>query len=137
MKFFLKNNVVYAFEADGSQDHLITGEFIAMTAEQIDRHINPLKYMSEDEKYQLYLRTLRSLTRRQFRRVLVLNGYDLDQIRATIMAIEDTQLRQLTLVDWDDADTFERQDESLIMMAGMLGMSEQQVNTMWEQALTL
>lgn len=108
-----------------------------MTNDEIDRHENPHKYLSEDEKYQVYLNGLRSLSRRQFRRVLVLNGFDLDAIRAKILEIEDDQTRQLTLIDWEDADTFERLNPSLIMMANMLGLNEEQVNTMWEQALTL
>lgn len=83
------------------------------------------------------LKSLTSLTRRQFRRVLVQNGYDLDVIKAKILEIEDTQTRQLTLIDWEDADTFERLDTSLIMMAEMMGMSDDQVNAMWEQALTI
>lgn len=136
-KFFKKNNTVYEFEEDGSQDHLITDEFVAMSEAEIDLHLYPEKYLSEDEKYQVYLNGLRSLSRRQFRRVLVLNGFDLDAIRAKILEIEDDQTRQLTLIDWEDADTFERLNPSLIMMANMLGLNEEQVNTMWEQALTL
>lgn len=83
------------------------------------------------------LSKLKPLSRRQFRRVLVQNGYDLDVIKAKILEIEDTQTRQLTLIDWEDADTFERLDTSLIMMAEMMGMSDDQVNAMWEQALTI
>lgn len=86
---------------------------------------------------ELEIKMLTPLTRRQFRRVMVLNNFDLDEIRAKIQEIEDPKLRQLTLIDWDDSDTFERLNESLVLMAEMLGMSEQQVNTMWKQALTL
>ena len=83
------------------------------------------------------LKALTPLTRRQFRMVLVLNGYDLDEIKAQILAIEDTQTRQLTLVEWEDATTFERDNASLVMMAGLLGLNDDQVNAMWKQALTL
>ena len=37
-----QNNEVYAYEADGSQDHLI-GDKTAMTAEEVELHINPPK----------------------------------------------------------------------------------------------
>ena len=80
---------------------------------------------------------LKPLTRRQFRMVLVLNGYDLDEIKARISAIEDIQTRQLTLIEWEDANTFERTSPSLMMMAGLLQLNEDQVNAMWEQALML
>lgn len=82
-------------------------------------------------------RKLTPLTRRQFRMVFILNGYDLDAIKAKILEIEDTQTRQLTLVEWEDATTFERDNASLVMMAGLLGLNDDQVNAMWKQALTL
>ena len=80
---------------------------------------------------------LKPLTRRQFRMVLVLNGYDLDEIKAQILAIENIQTRQLTLVEWEDGNTFERTSSSLGMMANLLGLTDDQVNAMWKQALTL
>lgn len=83
------------------------------------------------------LKALTPLTRRQFRMVLVLNGYDLDEIKSQILAIEDIQTKQLTLIEWEDANTFERTSPSLVMMAGLLQLNEDQVNTMWKQALIL
>lgn len=51
MKYFKKNDdSVWAFESDGSQDEFITHEFTAMTAEEIDRHLNPQKYFTDAEK---------------------------------------------------------------------------------------
>lgn len=83
------------------------------------------------------MKLLTPLTRRQFRMVFILNGYDLDAIKAKILEIEDIQTRQLTLVEWEDATTFERDNASLVMMAGLLGLNDDQVNAMWKQALTL
>lgn len=43
MKYYKnKNNEVYAYEDDGTQDHLI-GSKTLMTAEEVDTHINPPK----------------------------------------------------------------------------------------------
>ena len=43
MKFYKDiDNGVYAYEEDGSQDHLI-GDKILMTAEEVEAHINPPK----------------------------------------------------------------------------------------------
>ena len=86
---------------------------------------------------EIELKALTPLTRRQFRMVLVLNGYDLDEIKAQILAIENIQTRQLTLVEWEDANTFERTSPSLVMMAELLALNDSQVNDMWKQALTL
>ena len=40
MKYYKQNNEVYAYELDGSQDSLI-GDKVAMTAEEVEAHINP------------------------------------------------------------------------------------------------
>ena len=42
MKYYKQNNEVYAYELDGSQDHLI-GDKVPMTAEEVEAHINPPK----------------------------------------------------------------------------------------------
>lgn len=43
MKYYKDtNNTVYAYELDGSQDHMI-GDKVPMTAEEIELHINPPK----------------------------------------------------------------------------------------------
>jgi hypothetical protein len=53
------------------------------------------------------------------------------------MEIEDNMTRQIALIEWEDATTFERDNASLVMMAGLLGLDDDQVNAMWKQALTL
>ena len=42
MKYYKYNSEVYAYELDGSQDHLI-GDKVAMTVAEIETHINPPK----------------------------------------------------------------------------------------------
>lgn len=43
MKFYKDiNNEVFAYEEDGSQDHLI-GDKVLMTSEEVEAHINPPK----------------------------------------------------------------------------------------------
>lgn len=78
-----------------------------------------------------------ALKRRQFMRVLVLNGFDLDQIESEINQIQDTQTRQLALIDWKDATEFWRTDETLLMVANLLGLDSARIDAMWTQALTL
>lgn len=51
MKYFKKNDgSVWAFEVDGSQDELITAEFTVMTKEEIEHHLYPELFFSEEEK---------------------------------------------------------------------------------------
>lgn len=78
-----------------------------------------------------------ALTRRQFRLALVTNGYNLADIEAVINSIEDATQRQITLIEWQDGTTFERNSQSLIAMAAMLDLSKAQVDTLWAQGLML
>jgi len=42
MKYYKdKNNEVYSFESDGSQDSYIKPDMVAMTAVEVDAHLNP------------------------------------------------------------------------------------------------
>lgn len=41
MKYYRQNNEVFAYDDDGSQDHLI-GNKVLMTAEEVEAHINPI-----------------------------------------------------------------------------------------------
>ena len=78
-----------------------------------------------------------ALTRRQFRLALVLNGYNLSDIEALINEIEDVAQRQVTLIEWQDATTFERNSSSLLVMAGLMQLNKEQVDALWSQALSL
>ena len=80
---------------------------------------------------------LKPLTRRQFRLVLVMNGYNLADIELLIdQTIDDIQ-RQIIQIEWQDATVFERNSSSLLAMAALLGVSSAQIDTLWSQALTL
>ena len=47
MKYYKNiNNEVFAYEEDGSQDHLI-GNKVLMTAEEVEAHLNPPKTEAE------------------------------------------------------------------------------------------
>ena len=83
------------------------------------------------------LAAMPNLTRRQFRLVLVLNGYDLANIETLINSIEDPMQRQITMIEWQDATTFHRTNPSLITMAGLMGLDAETVDQLWTQALTL
>ena len=80
---------------------------------------------------------VKPLTRRQFRLALVANGYNLSDIEALINQIEDVVQRQVTLIEWQDATTFERNSSSLLDMAGLMQLNKEQVDALWSQALSL
>ena len=78
-----------------------------------------------------------ALTRRQFRLALVMNGFALADIEAVINSIEDATQRQITLIEWQDATVFERNNSNLLTMANLMGLSSAQIDELWEQAVTL
>ena len=136
MKFYKKNGEVYAFEVDGSQDELITEDYLAMTDEEIDRHINPDKYLTEAENYNNYLKSLPPLTRRQFKLALLANNL-LDVIDNTIASIADPLVKAHITIEYTESTEFVRTSDSVKYMLNILDLTEEQANTIWEQALTL
>ncbi|WP_436660651.1 hypothetical protein [Acinetobacter sp. P1(2025)] len=78
-----------------------------------------------------------ALTRRQFRLALVLNGYNLADIELLINQIADQTQRQIIQVEWQDAATFERHSNNLLVMADLMGMDKPTVDALWTQALAL
>jgi hypothetical protein len=78
-----------------------------------------------------------ALTRRQFRLALVLNGYNLADIELLINQIADQTQRQIIQVEWQDATTFERHSNNLLVMADLMGMDKPTVDALWTQALAL
>ena len=136
MKYFKCENDVYAFELDGSQDHLISDQHIPMTADEIDRHINPENYLSDEEKEQLRLIQFKPLTRRQFKLALLENGL-LETVEQIIESIEDPTVKARIQIEYSESERFERTNQSVQYMLGVLGLTSDQVDEMWRYAITL
>lgn len=136
MKYYKLENQVYAFEADGSQDDYIKPEMVLMTSEEVDKHINHEKYLTEEQKYNIYLNSLKPLTRRQFKLVLLEDNL-LDELELAINNIEDKTTRTRMQIEYTESTEFKRDSESTLLMCQLLNLSEEQINTMWEQGLTL
>lgn len=128
MKYYKLNEEVYAFEADGSQDEYITDEMIAMSDEEVEAHLNPV--ISDEEKRA----RLPVLTRRQFKLALLENNL-LSTIEIAINAIEDNYTRTKMQIEYQEATKFHRTSEAVIYMCNMLGLTDEQVDVMWQEAL--
>ena len=77
-----------------------------------------------------------ALTSRQFRLALVTNGYSLTDIEALIEQIPDEMQKQIIKIEWQDATTFIRSSPNILVMADLMGLSAEQVDALWSQALT-
>ena len=100
-----------------------------------DKTKNPIKYFSEEEKLAYKRSQYPKLTRYQFMRGLLENGYKSSDIEAKIMLIEDEYTRELTMLGFKDAGYFERNDSSIGVMRDVLGKTDLEIDEFWEQCL--
>ena len=136
MKYYKLNDQVFAFENDGSQDEYITQDMVRMTSSEVDKHLNPKKYMTDEQLYEIYVKSLRPLTRRQFRLALLDNDL-LDDLETAISNIEDTAEKRRIDIEYTESDKFARTSESVKTMFTLINQTEDQINELWEKALTL
>ena len=128
MKYYKLNNQVFAFEADGSQDSFITDQMVKMTDGEVDRHTNPEKYLSDSERLQLARERMQKLTPIEFDIKLVDAGL-YDQVQELITS--DIKLR----IAYTRATFFSRTDPFIDQARIALGLTDEQVDTIWEISL--
>lgn len=92
---------------------------------------------TEEEKLAYKRSQYPKLTRYQFMRGMLENGYKSSDIEAQILLIEDEYTRELTMLGFKEATTFFRTDESIKIMQSVLGLSDEKVDELWEYALHL
>jgi len=136
MKYYKKGSEVFAFEDDGSQDEYIVEDMIRMTPSEVDKHLNPKKYMTDEQLFDIYVKSLKPLTRRQFKLALFANNL-LELIDTTIAGIADPLVKAHITIEYTEATEFVRTSDSVKYMLNILDLTEEQANTIWEQALTL
>jgi len=77
------------------------------------------------------------LTARQLRLGLIGGGFSLSQVAEAIDAIPDPQQKAVAEIEWQYAAQFERLHPLIEQVSGALGLSQEQIDAMWEQALYL
>ena len=91
---------------------------------------------TEEEKYATYLTQFTPLTRRQFKLSLLENGL-LDTVEQMIGAIEDPVLKSRIQIEYSESERFERTNDSVQYMLGVLNLSSEQVDDIWLHAMKL
>ncbi len=124
MKYYKLNKDVYAFELDGSQDDYITNDMVKMTDDEVDRHINPEKYLSDIEKVQLNRERMLTLTPIEFDIKLIDAGL-YDQVQELIQS--DVKLK----IAYTRATFFSRTDPFIDQARIALNLTDEQVDEMW------
>lgn len=92
---------------------------------------------TDQEKLEYTRSQYPSLTRYQFLRCLLENGYKPSDIEAQILTIEDELSRELTLLGFKEATNFVRTDDSILAMQSVLNLTDERVDEMWRYAMTL
>ena len=124
MKYYKLKDVVYAFELDGSQDNLIAKDMIKMSDDEVDRHVNPEKYLSDIEKAKLNRERMPTLTPIEFDIKLVDAGL-YEQVQNLIQS--DIKLK----IAYTRATFFSRTDPFIDQARIALNLTDEQVDEMW------
>lgn len=105
----------------------VNGELVDLTPAEIteieDLRANPEKPPVPD------------LTMRQFRLALISAGLD-DDVDAALAAMPGTA-GKLARAEYEYASTVSRSNSLVASLAGALGLTDEQINTLWDNALTL
>lgn len=78
----------------------------------------------------------KDLTPRQMRQVLVLNNISLDSIDVILNSLPEPQ-KSLAKIEWEYSVAVRKDNPLISQLASALGLSAEQVHTMWKMAETL
>ena len=154
MQKYIKNDLseIRYFEEGGVVgDWIDLNQYRLMTEAEVLKHETPrptvfhtewdgiawVDSRSEEEKLTHKRSQYPKLTRYQFLRCLLENGFKASDIEAQIQTIENEFSRELALLGFKEATSFVRTDESIIAMQTILGLSDEKLDELWEYALAL
>ena len=127
MQKYIKNDFseIRYFDGDVSvSDYIDLNQYRLMTDDEIDRHENPEKYLSDEEKAQLNRERMPTLTPIEFDTKLVDAGL-YDQVQELIQS--DVKLK----IAYTRAIFFSRTDAFIDQARIALGLTDEQVDEMW------
>lgn len=73
------------------------------------------------------------ISQMKLRMQLILGGYSISLIEQAIQSIPDTIQREIVSTKWEKAVVFERTDPTLNAMASMIGISQDQLDTIFKE----
>lgn len=122
------SNVAYFDDGIEVSNYLDLKEYRLMTDDEIEHHENPEKYLSDEEKAQLNRERMLTLTPIEFDIKLVDAGL-YDQVQTLIQS--DIKLK----IAYTRATFFSRTDLFIDQARIALGLTDEQVDTIWESSL--
>ena len=136
MNYFKRQNDVFAFNDEEVELGWVEADMIAMSDGEVERHRFPEKFLNAAEKREKYLKSLKPLTRRQFKLILLKHDL-LDKVSEGLAKIEDKTLRMQAQIEFEDSTMFERLNPTLLLLYKAMGISESKLDSMWEEGLKL
>ena len=136
---FVPTGVNYAIVGGGvlPTDHEFRDAWVIddnlLTNSNVDSAVITLNQTTVEE---IKLKRTPTLTRRQFKLVLSENEL-LTVVETAISSIADIKLRERIQIEYSESTEFVRTSDSVKYMLSVLNLTEEQVNAMWEQAITL
>jgi hypothetical protein len=94
------------------------------------------KHQAEFDAWRGISQVPRIITARQIRLAMVGGGISLDQISAMLEQL-DEPMRSIATISWEYASEFYRDDPLLVAMAPMLGLSDEQIDTLFNEGAKL
>lgn len=123
MKLFFKENEIYAYSDTQIKNGLSDG-LTELTSDELDKHLNPEKYLSGEEKAHLNRQNMPTLSPIEFDIKLVDAGL-YDQVQGLIQS--DIKLK----IAYTRATFFSRLDPFIDQARIALNLTDEQVDVMW------
>lgn len=119
MKYYTKDSVIFAFESDGSQDNLITEEFVPLSNSELQLLLTPPVIAPL------------SVSPRQIR--MALTQMNLRTQVETLVSQGSQDLKDW----WEFSTEFVRTHPQVLSMAAAVGATEEQIKSIWTLAASL
>ncbi|MGU3575632.1 hypothetical protein ACLBWZ_08865 [Brucellaceae bacterium C25G] len=129
-----RGRAVYAYRASDTYSPLtpLISKWLDDNNPEILPYVVPSSPTSEEERAQMP-----PLTRRQLRLTLLRSGIPLAHVEACIAAMPEGLEKQEAEIEWADASQFSRLHPTLLLVVDGLNLTAEQVDKMWEYALTV
>lgn len=122
------------FYFDDNQQGLVTNQMQVMSDVEVDRHLNPQKYMSAQQRTELKAMSYRNISKLQLKLTLLSEGL-LANFESYIAKIQDTTEKLKAEITYTDSASFSRQGDFIVTAFTALGFTSEDINSFWEKAI--
>ena len=133
-KYYKTESSVFFFEDD--QLDLVTPTMQLMTEVEIDRHLNPVKYLTAQER-SLFEASLKMPINKVQLKLALLSSGKLLEFEAFIASIQDPTEKLKAEITYTDSVYFNRLDTFIITAFTALGFTSEDLNSFWEKAASI